>query len=63
MDESDRQINFNGFKKSATSLLTVIVIMNESDHQIDFNSLKKSVTLLSAAGSEIVDFLRLLKLI
>jgi hypothetical protein len=36
-------------KKSATSLPTVIAIMDESDRQINFNSLKKSVTSLSAA--------------
>jgi hypothetical protein len=49
MDESDRQINFNSFMKSVTSLLAAIAIMDESDHQINFNSLKKSVTSLSAA--------------
>jgi hypothetical protein len=47
MDESDRQINFNSLKKSATSLPAAI--MDESDHQINFNSLKKSMTSLSAA--------------
>jgi hypothetical protein len=49
MDESDRQINFNSLKKSATSLPAVIAIMDESDHQINFNSLKKFATSLSAA--------------
>jgi hypothetical protein len=49
MDESDSQINFNSLKKSATSLLAVITIMNESDRQINFNNLKKSATSLSAA--------------
>jgi hypothetical protein len=49
MDESDRQINFNNLKKSATSLPAVIAIMDESDHKINFNSFKKSVTSLSAA--------------
>jgi hypothetical protein len=48
MDESDRQINFNSFKKSTTSLPAAIAIMDESDRQINFNSLKKSVTSLSA---------------
>jgi hypothetical protein len=48
MDESDRQINFNKLKKSATSLPAAIAIMDESDHQINFNSLKKSATSLSA---------------
>jgi hypothetical protein len=47
MDESDRQINFNILKKSATSLPALIVILDESDHQINFNSLKKSATSLS----------------
>jgi hypothetical protein len=47
MDESDRQINFNSLKKSATSLPTAIAIMDESDRQINFNSLKKSMTSLS----------------
>jgi hypothetical protein len=47
MDESDRQINFNSLKKSATSLPAAIAIMDESDHQINFNSIKKSVTSLS----------------
>jgi hypothetical protein len=49
MDESDRQINFNNLKKSATSLPTAIAIIDESDGQINFNSLKKSATSLSAA--------------
>jgi hypothetical protein len=48
MDESDRQINFNSLKNSATSLPVVIAIMDEFDHQINFNSLKKFVTSLSA---------------
>jgi hypothetical protein len=48
MGESDRQINFNSLKKSATSLLAAIAIMDESDHQINFISLKKSATSLSA---------------
>jgi hypothetical protein len=48
MDESDRQINFNSLKKSATLLPAVIAIMDESDRQINFNSLKKSATSLSA---------------
>jgi hypothetical protein len=46
MDESDRQINFNSLKKSATSLSAAI--MDESDCQINFNSLKKFVTSLTA---------------
>jgi hypothetical protein len=49
MDESDRQINFNSLKKSATSLPTAIAIIDKSDGQINFNSLKKSATSLSAA--------------
>jgi hypothetical protein len=49
MDESDRQINFNGLKKSVTLLPAAIAIMDESDRQISFNSLKKSTTLLLAA--------------
>jgi hypothetical protein len=49
MDESDRQINFNSLKKSATSLPAAIAIMDESDRQINFNSLKKSLTSLPAA--------------
>jgi hypothetical protein len=49
MDESDRQINFNNLKKSATSLPVVIAIMDESDRQINFNSLKKFATSLSAS--------------
>jgi hypothetical protein len=49
MDESDRQINFNRLKKSATSLPAAIAIMGESDRQTNFNSLKKSTTSLSAA--------------
>jgi hypothetical protein len=48
MNESDRQINFNNLKKSATSLPAAIAIMDESIHQINFNSLRKSVTSLSA---------------
>jgi hypothetical protein len=48
MDESDRHINFNSLKKSATLLPAVIAIMDESDRQINFISLKKSVTSLSA---------------
>ncbi|WP_428637458.1 hypothetical protein, partial [Shewanella sp.] len=48
MNESDRQINFNSLKKSATSLPAAIAIMDESVHQINFNSLRKSVTSLSA---------------
>jgi hypothetical protein len=48
MDESDRQINFNSLKKSATSLPAAIAIMNESDRQINFNNLKKSATSLPA---------------
>jgi hypothetical protein len=48
MGESDHQINFNSLKKSATSLLAVIAIMDESDHQINFNNLKKYATSLSA---------------
>jgi hypothetical protein len=47
MDESDRQINLNNLKKSATSLPAAIAIMNESDRQINFDSLKKSATSLS----------------
>jgi hypothetical protein len=49
MDESDRQINFNNLKKSATSFPAAIAIMDESDRQINYNSLKKSATSLSAA--------------
>jgi hypothetical protein len=49
MDESDRQINLNSLKKSATSLPAAIAIMDESDRQINFNNLKKSATSLSAA--------------
>jgi hypothetical protein len=48
MDESDRQINFNSLKISATLLPATIAIMDESDRQINFNSLKKSATSLSA---------------
>jgi hypothetical protein len=44
MDKSDRHINFNSLKKSATLLPAVIAIMDESDCQINFNSLKKSAT-------------------
>jgi hypothetical protein len=47
MDESDRQINFNSLKKSATSHPSMIAIMDETDRQINFNSLKKSTTSLS----------------
>jgi hypothetical protein len=32
MDEFDRQINFNNLKKSATSLLATIAILDEFDH-------------------------------
>jgi hypothetical protein len=49
MGESDRQINFNSLKKSATLLPVAIAIMDESDRQINFNILKKSTTSLSAA--------------
>jgi hypothetical protein len=49
MDKSDRQINSNNLKKSATSLPAAIAIMDESDRQINFNSLKKSVTSLPVA--------------
>jgi hypothetical protein len=49
MDESDRQMNFNSLKKSATSLPAVIAIMDGSDHQINFNILKKFTISLSAA--------------
>jgi hypothetical protein len=49
IDESDRQINYNSLKKSATSLPAVIVIMDEFDRQINCNILKKSVTSLSMA--------------
>jgi hypothetical protein len=49
MDESDRQINFNSLKISATLLPATIAIMDEFDHQINFNSLKKSAISLSAA--------------
>jgi hypothetical protein len=48
MNESDRQINCNSLKKSTTSLLTVIAIIDKSDRQINCNSLKKSMTSLSA---------------
>jgi hypothetical protein len=39
----------NSHKKSMTSLLVAIAIMDEFNRQIDFNGLKKSVTSLSAA--------------